>query len=166
MCFIFFSDPALAWQETWSFQTRQQISCEGGILQSTAAPSSSDTAKCYQAWPRLFHSPVVSSEFKAGSFGIRLLRNWSLQMCKRAHWVKVRLELVLEPRINVTEEQDRNWGFGEIRAVLSQKQARSMASTLSKTSTPPTGSTGHRTSSGNVRPSIHVFVSYSRSVLS
>lgn len=41
---------------------------------------------------------------------MRLLRNCSLEMRRQALWVKVRLELVLEPRTDVAEEQDRSWG--------------------------------------------------------
>lgn len=71
-------------------------------------------------------SLVVSFDFKAGSFGNRLLRNCSLEICRQALWV--RLDLVLKPRIDVTQEQGRIWGvlrsqsYAEPKAVQEYSQ--------------------------------------------
>lgn len=41
---------------------------------------------------------------------MRLLRICRLEMFTQDHWVKLKIGLVLEPNIDVTEEQDRSWG--------------------------------------------------------
>lgn len=62
-------------QKPGPFKGGSKLAVEVSFLK--AVLSSSDTAECDR--PDTGHSAVVSLDFKAGNFGIRLLRNCSLE---------------------------------------------------------------------------------------